>query len=94
LRRTRKSIIVKGNIKKKKMNRRELSVEEAGDDMARVTGPCTFTGEEYSCLVPAAGLVRFLNGEHVQDALPEVSADDREFLISGISPNGWKKMFG
>jgi hypothetical protein len=76
------------------MNRRELSVEEAGDGLARVTGPCVFTGEEYSCLVPAAGLVQFLTGEHVQDALPGVSADDREFLISGISPAGWKKMFG
>jgi len=76
------------------MNRRELSVEDAGNGLARVYGPCTFTGEEYSCLVPADGLVKFLNGEHAQTALPKVSADDREFLISGISPAGWKKAFG
>jgi hypothetical protein len=69
-------------------------VEELGDGTVRVSGACKFTNEEYSCVVPIEGLVRFLNGEHAQDALPSVSADDREFLISGISPNGWKRAFG
>lgn len=76
------------------MNRPELLVEDAGNGLARVSGPCKFTGEEYSCLVPIDGMVRFLNGEHVQTAMPAVSADDREFLISGISPAGWKATFG
>jgi hypothetical protein len=69
-------------------------VEDLGDGTAKVSGACKFTGEEYYCVVPMEGLARFLNGEPVQDAMPRVSADDREFLISGISPAGWKQAFG
>jgi hypothetical protein len=69
-------------------------VEDLGDGTATVSGACKFTGEEYHCVVPMEGLVRFLNGEPVQDVMPRVSADDREFLISGISPAGWKQAFG
>lgn len=76
------------------MNRPELLVEDAGNGFAKVSGPCKFTGEEYSCLVPIDGMVKFLNGMRAQDALPTVSADVREFLISGISPAGWNRAFG
>ena len=76
------------------MNRPELLVEDAGNGLAKVSGPCKFTGEEYSCLVPIDGIVKFMNGMHAQDAMPSVPADDREFLISGISPAGWKRAFG
>lgn len=76
------------------MKSKELYAEDLGNGRTRVFGPCVFTGEEYSCEVPTGGLVRFLGGEHAQTALPSVSADDREFLISGISPAGWKHAFG
>lgn len=65
-----------------------------GDGTTRVSGKCAFTGEFYECTVPTEGLARFLAGEHAQVVMPTVSADDREFLISGISPDGWKKTFG
>jgi hypothetical protein len=64
------------------------------DGTTRVSGKCTFTGEEYQCTVPTEELRRFLDGVHAHIAMPSVSADDREFLISGISPAGWKKAFG
>ena len=76
------------------MKNKELYAEDLGNGKTRVFGPCVFTGEEYSCEVPTGGLTRFLQGEHVQTALPSVSPDDREFLISGISPAGWKATFG
>ncbi|CAB4159411.1 hypothetical protein UFOVP699_147 [uncultured Caudovirales phage] len=76
------------------MRTKEQYAEDLGDNVTRVFGPCVFTGEEYSCEVPTDGLLRFLAGEHAQAALPNVSADDREFLISGISPAGWTKTFG
>ena len=65
-----------------------------GGDLAQVTGNCVFTGEEYQCVVPTKGLERWLAGEHIQNAMPTVGADDREFLKSGISPKGWDQMFG
>ena len=76
------------------MNRPELDVEIVSIGFAKVSGQCKFTGEEYSCIVPTKGLVEFMKGVPAQTALPRISADDREFLISGISPAGWKKTFG
>lgn len=58
------------------------------------TGPCVVTGKRHSVFVPGAGLYQYRQGRHIQDAFPEMSSDNREFLISGISPEGWKKLFG
>ncbi len=30
----------------------------------------------------------------IQDAFPELSADDREFLLTGITPEEWDRAFG
>jgi len=70
------------------------SLQELENGQVRVTGNCVFTGEEYQCEVPKAGLQRWLAGEPIQTAMPKVSPDIREFLISGISPKGWSKTFG
>ena len=70
------------------------SVQELENGIVRVKGKCVFTREEYQCEVPAAGLQRWLAGEPIQTALSGVSLDIREFLISGILPNGWSKSFG
>ena len=72
---------------------KKVTLNEAGD-IATVIGNCKFTGEEYSVSVSVSGLQEWLDGVHIQNALPEVSAEDREFIISGISPNGWKQVFG
>lgn len=34
------------------------------------------------------------SGAHVQDVFPELTPDDREFLISGITPEEWEEAFG
>ncbi len=58
-----------------------------------VRGKCTFTDQSHEVIVPTDGLDRWLCGALIQDAMPNVSADDREFLISGISPKGWEETF-
>lgn len=58
------------------------------------TGPCVVTGKEYSVTVKAESLYKYRRGALIQDAFREVSVDDREFLISGYSPEGWKQSFG
>lgn len=42
-----------------------------------------------------AQMYRWMKGkETVQQIFPELSADDREFLISGLTPEDWKALFG
>jgi hypothetical protein len=61
----------------------------------QVSGQCVITGEEYQVKVPREGFVSWTNGNvAIQTAMPQVSADDREFLLSGISPVGWERSFG
>ena len=31
--------------------------------------------------------------KHIQNVLPHLSAEHREFLMTGITPDEWKKMF-
>jgi hypothetical protein len=44
--------------------------------------------------VPVAGLKAWEDGELIQDALPNLTADQRELLISGTCDDCWKTMFG
>ena len=32
-------------------------------------------------------------GHHIQDAFKKLSADEREFLLTGITPEEWAQMF-
>lgn len=57
------------------------------------TGPCVFTGEEYSVTIPAQELFQYNQGLRVQDALKSLSADDREFVTNGVSPKGYDLHF-
>ena len=36
-------------------------------------------------------LERHANGELIQEVCPDLSAEDREYLISGITQNEWQK---
>ena len=58
------------------------------------TGPCVITGKPYSVTVPGDELYAYRRGAYIQDAMPSVSKDDREFLMSGMSPEGWNETFG
>lgn len=44
--------------------------------------------------VTEAQLLAWQNGRLIQDAMPHLSADDREFLMTGITPEEWDAMFG
>jgi hypothetical protein len=58
------------------------------------TGPCVVTGEPYSVFIPAPELFAYRRGDKIQDAMPSVKPEDREFLMSGTSPEGWNQVFG
>lgn len=39
-------------------------------------------------------LQRWRDGALIQDAMPHLSDDDREYLISGATPEEWNRAFG
>lgn len=57
------------------------------------TGPCIVTGETVSVTVPAKELNAYRRGALIQEAMPSLSAADREFLMTGISGKGWDATF-
>lgn len=63
-------------------------------DTMTITKKCVHTGKPYSVTVDSEGYFRWVNGELAQRAFPYLSVADREFLISGISPEGWDQLFG
>lgn len=75
----------------------EVSVEN-GEPTFRVVGRCVMTDKHwstnaYSQNLLFTGLRLWALGTTAQCALRFMSASEREFLISGISPDGWEETF-
>lgn len=55
---------------------------------------CIMCGTTHTILVPTAGYKKWASGlASIQDALPSLSADERELLMSNICPKCWDKTF-
>ena len=69
----------------------------AGDGRSRdiVRGNCVVTGIAHSITVYRDELDKWLTSDClIQNALiTDINADDREFLMTGISPQGWDIIF-
>ena len=54
-----------------------------------------FTGKvrELNLDVSPEQIARWQKGELIQNAMPQLSVDEREFLISGLLPEEWYKAF-
>lgn len=57
------------------------------------TGPCVVTGKMVSVSVKGPELYAYRQGGYIQDTLRSLSVDDREFLMSGYSKEGWDADF-
>ena len=56
---------------------------------------CVSCGAQHAILVPTSGYHRWTSGQaKIQDALPMLSADERELLMSHICPRCFDKIFG
>jgi hypothetical protein len=51
------------------------------------------TGDPYTLCLHLEGLMAWIGGELIQNAFPDLTREDREFLISRTSPEGWKRLF-
>lgn len=61
-----------------------------------ITRKSPFSGVENQMDIPVTDgeLARIAAGEHVQVVVPHLSADEREFLITGITPTEWDAFLG
>ena len=56
---------------------------------------CVSCGTQHTILVPTNGYKLWTSGQaKIQDALPMLSADERELLMSHICPRCFDKLFG
>lgn len=60
-----------------------------------VCRPCVVTGKHYTVFVNSQDFSDWRDRKKLaQAAFPYLSKEDREFIISGISPEGWEEMLG
>ena len=60
-----------------------------------ITRKCPITKELKKLDIPVTQeqLKLWHQGALIQDAMPNLSADDREFLMTGATPEEWNAMF-
>lgn len=54
-----------------------------------------WTGKEHvmDINVTPQQLEAWTNGKYIQDAMPNLTASEREFILTGYSPEDWDQMF-
>lgn len=57
-------------------------------------GPCIVTGKINEVRIKDSELYAYRYGSRIQDAMKSLSDDERNFLMCGISAEGWKQMEG
>ena len=74
-----------------------MIIEHVAENKVRITKASLLSGKQNQMVLP----VRQGQIEHwidtcmlVQDAFPQLDDDQREFLISGITPEEWDATFG
>lgn len=54
---------------------------------------CTVTGEPYSLVIPYKNFMNYYGGGLIEEALKELSADDRQFYLTGMTPVELNELF-
>ena len=57
------------------------------------TKTCGVCGEYEVWSLDQEAVVKWQEGQHIQNVFPEMSAADREVLITGTHPACWNKLF-
>ena len=72
----------------------KVILNENNNQTAYAEGTCVITDSYYKTdFFSLKGYHAWRRGLLIQNALPEISANDREFLISGISPVTFDSIF-
>jgi len=61
-----------------------------------ITRRSLYSGKEHKQEIDVTPeqITAWRNGELIQNVMPHLTPDEREFLISGILPNEWESMHG
>lgn len=61
-----------------------------------ITRKSPFTGKVSTMEIPCTEeqLKRWQSGELIQNAMPNLTPDQREFLMTGTTPEEWNRIFG
>lgn len=73
--------------------RGRLIIQHGDDPDIEIKGKCVVTNKPYSVTVKLKDYEDWTQGKLTQQAFPYLDAGQREFLISGISPEGWEEEF-
>lgn len=72
---------------------REMQAQPDGTTIVRLN-PCVFCGKENTVRASTEGVVRWLQGQKIQYALPELTPGERETLMNGSCEACFDKAFG
>ena len=74
-----------------------MRIERMAENLVNVTRVSQFTGKVNSMQLPVchSQIVNQLDGLGlIQDVMPDLSPDQRKFLMTGMTPLEWTNMFG
>jgi hypothetical protein len=71
------------------------AIEHVAENMVRITKTSMLSGLQSSMDLPVrqGHIDNWLGGALIQDAMPHLDADQREFLMTGITPAEWDEVF-
>jgi hypothetical protein len=81
------------NIMSTETSNKGTETTEKGMLVSRVS---RLTGKSHSMIlnITPNQIENYKNGVVVQDAFPNLNADEREFFMNGITPEEWDRFFG
>lgn len=72
-----------------------MNIERLDDNTLRITRTDPFSRQvnTLDLKITAEQWSNWISGMYIQDAMPHLSADEREFVKTGIMPDSWEKLF-
>ena len=73
---------------------KQYSLEVSASNGLRAFRECSITKKEYSVDISHHAWKGWQDGIMIQDAFPSLDKEQREFLITGLTPAEWSHMCG
>lgn len=71
---------------------KEIHLNYHGRELT-MTGVCEVSGKPYQVTIPAYQYLQWKSGTVIQRAMPDLNNEQREFFVSGTTPDEWRKIF-